>query len=301
MEYCGGNTLKDLIDKGLYKHEDKVWGLFREILQGLNHIHEQGMIHRDLKPGNVLIDANGHAKIGDFGLATTKLFLQKESTSKSLTNEVALAPSLLHKVNSSSNLTYQSGQIMSGNDSRHLDSTSLSGAVGTALYVAPELLAPTTKNKFIYTQKVDIYSLGVMFYEMNFPFSTNMERIYVIQNLRHKDIIVSTNLNVDGHEKQLNLIKSMLNHDPNLRPSAKEMLLNESIPRKADEIALDEMLQYSFSNKQSTNYKKILKALFEQKNSKIEDASFDSLNCKVNAFKIKLSKKRKHLNRARDF
>ena len=282
MEYCGGKTLKDLIEKGLYQNEEKVWCLFREILQGLNHIHEQGMIHRDLKPGNVLIDTNGHAKIGDFGLATTKLFLQKENTSKSLTGDSTLpAPSAIQRVLSNSNLTFQSGQMMSANDSRHLDSTSLSGAVGTALYVAPELLVPTTKNKFIYTQKVDIYSLGVMFYEMCFPFSTNMERIYVIQNLRSKEIVISANLNVDGYEKQLSLIKSMLNHDPNLRPSAKEMLLNESIPRKADEIALDEMLQYSFSNKQSTNYKKILKALFEQTNSKIEDASFDSTNCKV--------------------
>ena len=281
MEYCGGKTLKDLIEKGLFKEEDKVWCLFREILQGLNHIHEQGMIHRDLKPGNVLIDANGHAKIGDFGLATTKLFLQKENTSKSLTNDTAILPQLLQKVNSSSNLTFQSGQILSGNDSRHLDSTSLSGAVGTALYVAPELLVPTTKNKFIYTQKVDIYSLGIMFYEMNFPFSTNMERIYVIQNLRHKDIILSANLNTECFEKQITLIRSMLCHDQNLRPSAKEMLLNELIPKKADEIALDEMLQYSFNNKQSTNYKKILKALFEQKNTKIEDASFDSTNCKV--------------------
>ncbi len=288
MEYCGGKTLKDLIDKGLYQNEEKVWCLFREILQGLNHIHEQGMIHRDLKPGNVLIDANGHAKIGDFGLATTKLFLQKDNTSKSLTNETAINPHLLQKVNSSSNLTFQLGQIMSANDSRHLDSTSLSGAVGTALYVAPELLVPTTKNKFIYTQKVDIYSLGIMFYEMNFSFSTNMERIYVIQNLRHKDIILSANLNTECFEKQITLIRSMLCHDQNSRPSAKEMLLNELIPKKADEIALDEMLQYSFSNKQSTNYKKIIKALFEQKNTKIEDASFDSTNCKVSSLVTKL-------------
>ena len=64
MEFCGGKTLKDLIEKGLCKNEERLWTLFREILQGLNHIHEQGMIHRDLKPGNVLIDSHGHAKIG---------------------------------------------------------------------------------------------------------------------------------------------------------------------------------------------------------------------------------------------
>lgn len=73
----------------------------------------------------------------------------------------------------------------------------------------------------------------------------------------------------------------MLNHDPSLRPTAKDLLLNEMIPRKADEIALDELLKYSFNNKQSSNYKKILKGIFEQKNSKIEDASFDATNCKV--------------------
>ena len=41
MEFCEGRTLKDLIDNQLYKNIDKVWLLFREILQGLNHIHEQ--------------------------------------------------------------------------------------------------------------------------------------------------------------------------------------------------------------------------------------------------------------------
>ena len=89
MEYCENNTLRQLIDSGeLFGKEDRIWRLFREIVEGLAHIHSkvnewvfgyfvllkgfsyvQGMIHRDLKPGNIFLDAAGHVKIGDFGLA----------------------------------------------------------------------------------------------------------------------------------------------------------------------------------------------------------------------------------------
>lgn len=50
-----------------------MWRLFREIVEGLSHIHQQGMIHRDLKPVNIFLDSNDHVKIGDFGLATNIL------------------------------------------------------------------------------------------------------------------------------------------------------------------------------------------------------------------------------------
>jgi serine/threonine protein kinase len=120
MEYCNGKTLKDLIDKNLYLDVDKVWRLFREILQGLNHIHEQGMIHRDLKPRNVLIDANGHAKIGDFGLATSKFFSRSDQQQQQQQQSYA------HQTQF--NLTSQSQSL---NHTANMDSTCLSGAVGT--------------------------------------------------------------------------------------------------------------------------------------------------------------------------
>lgn len=59
------------------------------------------------------------------------------------------------------------------------------------------------------------------------------------------------------------------------------MLLSDLVPKKADEIALDELIKYSFDHKQSTSYKKIIDAVFEQQASKVQDATFDLTNCKV--------------------
>lgn len=73
MEFCEKSTLRTAIDSGLYEDEERVWRLFREIVEGLAHIHQQGMIHRDLKPVNIFLDSNDHVKIGDFGLATTNI------------------------------------------------------------------------------------------------------------------------------------------------------------------------------------------------------------------------------------
>jgi len=53
-----------------YNHFDKelAWHLFRQIVEGLAHIHGQGIIHRDLTPNNIFFDARNDIKIGDFGL-----------------------------------------------------------------------------------------------------------------------------------------------------------------------------------------------------------------------------------------
>ena len=41
MEYCEKNTLRQAIDMGLHDNSDRVWRLFREIIEGLVHLHEQ--------------------------------------------------------------------------------------------------------------------------------------------------------------------------------------------------------------------------------------------------------------------
>ncbi len=57
MEYCKPETLRDLINSGLQANAAEGWRLFRQIVQGLVHIHAASIVHRDLKPENIFIDS----------------------------------------------------------------------------------------------------------------------------------------------------------------------------------------------------------------------------------------------------
>ncbi len=69
MEYVEGMTLKEMLKKTGLLPEDRALPIFHKILRGLEYAHSQGIIHRDIKPGNIMIDKNGNPKITDFGIA----------------------------------------------------------------------------------------------------------------------------------------------------------------------------------------------------------------------------------------
>lgn len=71
LEFCAGGSLRQLYKKlntGL--HESVIIRYVRQILNGLNYLHEQGVVHRDVKAANVLITETGDIKLADFGVAT---------------------------------------------------------------------------------------------------------------------------------------------------------------------------------------------------------------------------------------
>jgi serine/threonine-protein kinase len=69
FEHVEGDNLKELIEREGQLSVDQALGLVRQVARGLAFAHEHGVVHRDVKPHNVLIDEDGVAKVTDFGIA----------------------------------------------------------------------------------------------------------------------------------------------------------------------------------------------------------------------------------------
>lgn len=67
MEYMEGGALTDVIDNNPSISEEQIATICHETCRGLQHLHQQNIIHRDIKSDNVLLDARGNVKITDFG------------------------------------------------------------------------------------------------------------------------------------------------------------------------------------------------------------------------------------------
>ncbi|HBS93379.1 MAG TPA: serine/threonine protein kinase, partial [Firmicutes bacterium] len=68
MEYVEGETLKDLIDREAPLEPARAVNIVRQIANALYHAHCNKIIHRDIKPHNVLISKDGRVKVADFGI-----------------------------------------------------------------------------------------------------------------------------------------------------------------------------------------------------------------------------------------
>jgi predicted Ser/Thr protein kinase len=69
MEFCEGSTLADLLSRHNVFPEDQAKRILGQLAAALQFVHERGVVHRDLKPGNIMLTPKGTVKLMDFGLA----------------------------------------------------------------------------------------------------------------------------------------------------------------------------------------------------------------------------------------
>ena len=144
MPLLEGQSLRDKLTEGALPVEQAL-DIAIEVGRGLAKAHGSGIIHRDIKPGNVLLTKDGHAKIVDFGLA--KLGTQTKLTKTGMT-------------------------------------------VGTVAYMSPE----QTRGEGV-DQRTDVWSLGVMLYEMlagRLPFRGDADQAVVYSILNEEPEPVSS-------------------------------------------------------------------------------------------------------------
>ncbi len=73
MEYADGLTVADLLERGGALDEERALSITQQMARALDHAHKAGLIHRDVKPANILLTQDGVAKLSDFGLARLEL------------------------------------------------------------------------------------------------------------------------------------------------------------------------------------------------------------------------------------
>ncbi|KAJ1921520.1 eukaryotic translation initiation factor 2-alpha kinase [Mycoemilia scoparia] len=254
MEYCENKTLSDLIAEGI-DDSDEIWRLFRQILEGLVHIHNSKMIHRDLKPVNIFLSASGDVKIGDFGLATSNYAPIEARTSST---------NLLSNSMSSVNIT---------NISKVQDMT-FTADIGTSIYVAPEVQNRSSKESVRYDQKVDMYSLGIILFEMCYPLKTAMERAKVITALRRPEIIFPEDFPFVDRKGAEKIIRKLLDHNILNRPSSSELLEDRELPQKVEKEYVKDIIKTVVDPSQPF-YEILLGSMFSVTTDAHIDASYD--------------------------
>ena len=199
MEYIDGITLKEYINKQNSISWNDALFFMTQILRAVQHAHDKGIVHRDIKPQNIILLPNGNIKVTDFGIARFS-----RSDTKTLTEQ----------------------------------------AIGSVHYIAPEQAKGEVTD-----EKADIYSIGVVLYEMlagKVPFdSENAVYVALMQVQANAQKLTQINPDIPKGLEQI-CVHAMQKNPRDRYQTATEMLLD------IEEVIKNPNTTFNYSNNNET-------------------------------------------------
>ena len=233
-EFCNGGDLTRYLKYFKTFDEKMIQNILRQILKGLSRLHEKKVVHHDIKPENILVELC-LPKGDNSNLEKTINQVMETTKTKGYVDEN-------NKIDKERLLTILNSSIFKLSDfglSKEMLNYNMKKEVsGSPLYVDPMLFNQNIDRETINNEKVDIWALGILAYEMFFydlPFQPFPPKIDKLKTLLDKEIYFINMKKCKKISKQfLSFLNMCLQRPQKIRPLTDELLFSEFITLDPD-------------------------------------------------------------------